>query len=118
MHFLPFFLGVLKNVAIRMDGNLCYKNTGTEVMFQSQEIRCNPPAVGSVLKIQLMDSPAALTLCEVSVKAFQYAGRYFFLIVLRSIFEYIQSKVGGMCYQERGNMKTAVKTRTGTLIKC
>ncbi|XP_064624769.1 receptor-type tyrosine-protein phosphatase T-like [Lineus longissimus] len=61
----------LSNFKISLDNHGCHHFTGIVANGGSPEIRCDSPVVGRHLKIQLLVS-TFLTLCEVSVAAFQY----------------------------------------------
>ncbi|XP_064626440.1 receptor-type tyrosine-protein phosphatase T-like [Lineus longissimus] len=70
---VPWCQSKLKNFEIRMDDNHCYKYNGSVNFVATPEYhRCDTPVVGRNLTIQLLDSSTVLTLCEVTVQAFQY----------------------------------------------
>jgi hypothetical protein len=58
-----------------MGGNLCYHHTSSLSYGGSPEFVCTSPVVGKVLMIQRMDT-SSLTLCRVTIQAFQYRGGY------------------------------------------
>ncbi|XP_064624455.1 receptor-type tyrosine-protein phosphatase epsilon-like [Lineus longissimus] len=72
--FIPSCEDKLTNFKILIDENLCHHETGTVQFSRAQEIKCDTPGpvVGRRLKIQRIEPSSSLTLCEVSVQAFQY----------------------------------------------